>query len=237
MNSWMKMIKAIIWKETIENIRESYLLIPFNILLIIFIQYIVSSHILNSSTIDLGTKKLLINNLIIYSQLMSIPLFGNNLLFRSIFEERRSYSMHILFALGVPPIALWSGKIMSASIIAYISSVLSVLCYIGVLYFYNRFALSVTLYIFFLSFLAIPIISISMLCLMSIIYWSLPKANIFGFIYPLLSFCCIWAVSFNLNIKNPSVLMSMLLILAGVTIIVISLLLVRIIPKERIISV
>lgn len=231
--NWINLNKSIMWKEIIEYTRSFNAVVPLMVATVIIVQYFFACQILNSHAIQ-NIKELTIMNLMVYLPLMLVPLVGNNFLRRSIYEERKSYALHNILAYGIPPTALWNSKFWCASIISYLWSVLSIICFTVILYFRNHFIINMNISIFFLVFLAIPVLAMGILSLMSVFYWAFRNVDIIALVYTYVTLFGVWFFSLKMGNNNCSFLSGIIALIIGFAIIVSSLVVVHFISKERI---
>ncbi|MEG6521778.1 ABC transporter permease [Desulfotomaculum sp. 1211_IL3151] len=236
-NSWIRCLKAIIWKESIEAIRTSKLAIPSTILFVVGIQLISVYQIIGKQHLSSANKELILAGLTIFIPLMSITFFGNGLLLKTIHEERLNKTIHVLLASGVPPTALWVGKFLVASTISYIISAITISGFVSVINLFFGYSFNITSSLWLILLVIMPLLSIGMLAVVSLLYWYLKDARTLGSIIQMVAFLGVWNFSLKFGSKYPINMVGLISLVIGILLIGLSFTLIKYISKERIVNV
>lgn len=233
---WYKCLKAVIWKEFIEGLRTSKFNITFIILFLLVMQYLNATQIVNNNQLSHEAKELFFAGLTIFTSMMAIPYLGNTLIYRTIYEERRNRTVHVLLASGVPPTALWMGKFLVASLLSYFAALLSILTFWIFVNIYWGYTLVMTGDLWLMALFTMPLLAIGVLAVVSVSYWYIKNANIISM------FVIIFTITIILNVSSVSLynynnqLICFGALIIGTILVGTSFIIIKFISKERIVN-
>ena len=235
MNSmWYKCLKAVIWKEFIEGLRTSKFIFLFSILFFVIVQYLNANHIFNNNQLSHAPKELLLELMTIVISIMAIPYFGNTLIYRTIYEERRNKTIHVLFASGVSPTALWMGKFLVATILSYFVYLFSILIFWIFLKIYWGYTIVLTGNLWLMAFFIMPLLSIGILAVLSVSYWYLKNANTISMLFYIITIFLITKIPNNFLYHYDIKLVCIGALIIGTILVGTSFTIIKFVPKERI---
>ncbi|MCL6591513.1 MAG: ABC transporter permease [Firmicutes bacterium] len=228
-------IRAMMWKEFVEGMRTSWFFIPLTIAFVVGMQYLPVAQILNNKEILPLQKGMFLAMIAIYLPVMTIPFFGNVILFRSLYEERRQKSIHVLFASGVSPLSVWTGKVFLVTLLSYLISVITFVVFWLSVKLYTGFSLVMTVRLWLLIMLVMPMASIGILSLAAWSYWAFRNAaQLVGLLMPILTSLGIWNFSIYFGTSLSTSLVGLFSLIIGLVFIGGSMLGVKCLSKEHI---
>ena len=228
--------KALIWKELLEAYRTLKIIFCATTLVVIMLMYMPLARILGSPGLTAEQKSMLLSSSCFFIPLMIIPVLGNTIVQRSLYEERRNKTIQVLLAFGIPPSVLWLAKFSVAVALAYASCLIAIAGYGLFARVYSGVSMTMGFDLWVMALFVMPMVAIGVLSLVSLAYWSMKNVMLIGMIFPMLFLLGGWNLSLLCSTKYPAVWISAVAFAAGAVMIALGFLGVRFIPKERISS-
>lgn len=230
------MIGVIIKKEIVDTLRTLGVF-----LIAITLCFNLCIYITDTKIIELGlSKEVLPYQLglsMMYLMAMTALFLGTTLTNKMVYEEKRTKTMHMLLGMGVPKETMWLGKILAIAIMCAVFGVINILVHVllvwikfGVLMKFNGMSITMV-------FVTVPLLCYGFIALASVAYMYFSRMNIVGMFIQIVPYLAVWEVSSEL-IKYTQVPLYIMLISLGIGVaaILISMLFVCGMSKERIVS-
>lgn len=182
----MSKLKALLWKELLESSRFLKIYAIIATISVIVMQIIVIKDFLLSEIEIISKIKIISNNLIFLAP-MVIPYAGTTVLQKSIVEERREKSLNILLAKGLSPQLIWFSKFISATLFSYALYLITFFIYILIIKFGFNISNFINIRFLFDTLIVMPVISVSLLGVMGLLFWIFKNPQIVALIIPMIT--------------------------------------------------
>lgn len=230
------MIRVIIKKEIVDTFRTLGLFLVALILCFNLCIYITDTQIIELGLpADVVPYQLGLS--MMYLMAMTALFLGTTLTNKMIYEEKRTKTMHMILGMGVPKEVMWLGKILAIVIMCALFGVMNILVHVlfvwvkfGILMKFNSMAITMV-------FITVPLLCYGFIALASVAYMYFSRMNIVGMFIQIVPYLAVWEVSSELIKFTQVPIYVMLLSLGiGVVALLVSMLLVCGMSKERIVS-
>ncbi|MBR3834845.1 MAG: hypothetical protein IKJ73_11030 [Lachnospiraceae bacterium] len=230
------MIRVIIKKEIVDTFRTLGLF-----LVALTLCFNLCIYITDTQIIELGLPADVVPYQLglsmMYLMAMTALFLGTTLTNKMIYEEKRTKTMHMILGMGVPKEVMWLGKILAIVIMCALFGVMNILVHVlfvwvkfGILMKFNSMAITMV-------FITVPLLCYGFIALASVAYMYFSRMNIVGMFIQIVPYLAVWEVSSELIKFTQVPIYVMLLSLGiGVVALLVSMLLVCGMSKERIVS-
>lgn len=229
--------KAILWKELVETSRVfkyaaflwagamvAMLLVPI-------------AKVVSNESIPEHAKGPMLGSVAMFIPMLIIPMVGHGIVVRSIYDERRKKTIQTLMAQGVRPIVIWLGKVSAAVLISGAVSLIASTGYFLVVKALTGYWIRLAGYMLYLILFVSPIISVSILALVSSCYMVLKQPKLLGFVYVMSIFYGMFYVVSKVTEVKISIGISFSVLAAGIAVLGLSCFIAMTVSRERIASI
>lgn len=234
-SNWWIIWKAYVWKEIREVLATMKATILLCIITANLLQYMTIEEVMKLN-LDEKTCALQLGSIQMYLVIIIVMFLGHTLINRFIYNERKSKTIHVMLASGMGKTAIWSAKMFVTIAISEIVTWISLLVNLAFIKLYYGFTVEFNSISTILIFVTMPLVCYGILALISIAYWYFPNMNIFGMIFPMVAYLGTWNVALQLASKFVDEKLVIVSVGIGVITILLSMVLIKYIPKERIAS-
>ncbi|MBE6841561.1 MAG: hypothetical protein E7510_01885 [Ruminococcus sp.] len=180
-------------------------------------------------------KQLGIN--MMYLAAMSILFLGSALVNKLTYEEKKNKTIHMLLSMGIPTVTIWISKMIAIVIMCAVYSILNLAIHVVFLKIISGHFVSFTMMSAVMTFITIPILCYGFLFIVSIAFMYFSKMNVIGMLIQIVPYLGVWEISQKLieytTIPTLIVICSFGI---GFVLMFISAMIVRKIPKEKIVT-
>jgi len=222
-----RVFRALLKKELLEVIRSYKFYIFLTVLYSMFLEwFIVRNYVLivkkNEGMYSIAASNLLRQSVgisLIYVAPMMITFIGNLFMIRNFIHDRFSGALIPLLSTGISTKFLWKVKLAASFLSGYAVFLVCIIANLAMMKFYFKIPILWSFYLIVTIFFISPIVSLSILAIFSVIYWTFKAAQIIASSLPNILVMSIWALVSKmphvislLKISTAALLISVILI-------------------------
>lgn len=236
MSNDVYMIGVIVKKEIVDTIRTLGIFLVAMVFCFNLCIYVTDTEIF-----ELGLPKDILPYQLglsmMYLMAMTSLFLGTTLTNKMIYEEKRTKTMHMLLGMGVPKEVVWLGKILAIVIMCALFGVINILVHIIFVWFKFDILIKFNGMAIAMVFFTVPVLCYGFIALASVAYMFFSRMNIVGMFIQIVPYLAVWEVSSSL-VEYTQVPLYIMLISIGIGLValIVSMLCVMAMSKERIVS-
>lgn len=196
-----KIIRAILKKEMLEVIRSYKIYILLTIFYSMFLEWFIVRNYVSiikksgglATTISSDLLRQGVATSLIYMAPITITFIGNLFMTRNFIRERFSGALMTLLATGITQNFIWKVKLAASFLFGYAVYLICIFAEISMIAFHFKIILSWSFNLIITIFLISPIASLSIMAILSVIYWTIRPAQIVASTLPTVLVLSIWA--------------------------------------------
>jgi hypothetical protein len=232
---WFGTFYAYFKKEILETVTTMRVILLLSIFSSCVMQHVIVQAV-EQVWVDNNTFSSQLGYLLIYLDLMLLLFFGHTLINRFVYEEKTQKTICIMLGSGMSKTAMWAAKLLATFLMSYAILLVSIASHMIVTKVIYGIWIQFTLISGLLVFFSIPMLCFGFLSLVSVAYWFFSNMQVFSFVFPLVTYLGIWNIAVKLVTLTYPVPLVFVTVLIGIICFLIAFVLVKHIPKERIIA-
>lgn len=232
----ISIIRAIIKRELIDTIKTFRLIMLGGLVCFNFSMYVTDTKIVEI-ILDKEALAYQFGTIMIYLSAMAILFIGTMMISKMFYDEKRNKTIHVALSMGIPERIMWIAKMMVVVAVCEIYSLLLIFSHTILMVIVFGTMPEYTNLLLVFTYLTIPVLAYSLLSIVSIAYIYFSRMNFFGMFIQIVPYLCIWQLSTKImTITNVPLFVIVLSIVIAFILIMFAYFIVRLIPKERVIT-